>query len=74
MSGSYLTIERRIPLASCVLPQPAKPISKTGWFTKMNFLTKYYVANVYLVGTVILPITSPLAVSKSTCYKVVVHY
>ncbi len=40
----------------------------------MNFLTKYSVANVYLVGTVMLPITSPLAVSKSTCYKVFVHY
>lgn len=40
----------------------------------MNFLTKYSVAKVYLVGTVMLPITSPLAVSKSTCYKVFVHY
>ncbi len=40
----------------------------------MNFLTKYYVANVYLVGTVILPIISPLPVSKSTGSKVFVHY
>jgi hypothetical protein len=40
----------------------------------MNFLTKYSVARVYFVGTVILPITSPLAVSKSTGTNVLVHY
>jgi len=61
-------------LANCVLPQPARPINMTGWLIKMNFLTKYYVARVYLVGTVIFPITSPLAVSKSTCSNVFVHY
>lgn len=55
-----------MPFANWVLPHPAKPINRTGWFMKMNFLTKYSVARVYLVGTVMLPMTSPLAVSKST--------
>jgi hypothetical protein len=67
-------MDLKIPLASWVLPQPAKPISKTGWLMKMNFLTKYSVAKVYLVGTVMLPMTSPRAVSKSTCSRVLVHY
>ena len=33
---------------------------------------KYYVARVYLVGTVIFPITSPFEESKSICYRF--HY
>ena len=38
-----------------------------------NFLMKNYVARVSLVGTVMLPITSPLLVSKSIGWSVSVH-
>lgn len=62
-SGNYLTIDLRQPFAKAVFPQPAKPMSRTGWLTKMNFFTKYYVAIDSFVGTAILLMMSPLAVS-----------
>ena len=66
LSGNYLTIDLRHPFAIAVFPPPARPISKTGWLMKMNFLIKYSVATLSFVGTEMLLMMSPLAVSKST--------
>ena len=66
-------IDLRHPLAMAVFPPPARPISKTGWLIKINFLMKNSVATLSFVGTEMLLMMSPLAVSKSTEPKISDH-
>lgn len=68
-----VTISFNIPLASYVLPDPAIPIRREACLIYMFLVIKSDVAIVYVVGTVILLIYSPLEGSKSIVFNLADH-